>query len=174
MEKRISKDSKRIAVLGPESSGKTTLCTYLEEFHDALVIKEFAREYLGNNSSSYSLNDLLTIAEQQFDSNERAQSDLVVCDTEMITMLIWASEKFGSIPGELEDLAAAQQFDHFLLCRPDISWEYDPLRENPMDRDRLFDLYLKALKNVQTPFSIVQGSKAERIRSIDSLLSSLH
>lgn len=171
MEKRISQIPTRIAVLGPESSGKTTLCDFLADEHSATVVPEYAREYLKNRGIEYTSEDVLNIAQKQFERNQNTKGDMVVCDTEMITCRIWFSEKFSGVPLLVDQLIEDQDFDVYLLCKPDIPWEVDPLRENPVDRARLFSLYLDLLEKVGAPYHIIEGSHSERKQMVESILS---
>lgn len=129
-----------IVVTGPESSGKTTLAKRLNNEYGIPLVSEFARQYLNQNGPIYNFTDLEKIALcQNIQENEKHKLyPLIICDTDLITVEIWAREKFGKgLSLELPNRSKK----HYLLCTPDIEWEADPLRENPKDRDRLFDLY---------------------------------
>ena len=52
-----------------------------------------------------------------------------------------------------------------LLCRPDIPWEPDPLRENPHDRDRLFAVWEREMQALGLPYTIIEGTEEERMRA---------
>ena len=56
---------KKIVVIGPESTGKSTLCEQLANHYQTQWCQEFAREYLLKNGTDYSYDDLLTIAKGQ-------------------------------------------------------------------------------------------------------------
>ena len=81
----------------------------------------------------------------------------------MLTVRIWSEEKFGRARPLLEQLARDVAYDHWLLCRPDIPWEPDPLRENPHDRDRLFAVYEDALRRLERPYTIIEGEREQRL-----------
>jgi hypothetical protein len=49
------------------------------------------------------------------------------------------------------------------LCDIDLPWQYDPLREHPDQRQYLFDLYYKELKNRNFPFDVVRGTGRDRL-----------
>ncbi len=97
-----------------------------------------------------------------------------VADTEQTVLKIWAEEKFGECPAEIETAWERQSYDHIFLCKPDLPWEPDPLRENPEDRDRLFDIYLKSLQSSGQSFSIIEGQGDVRIQKALEKLKSLH
>jgi nicotinamide riboside kinase len=81
----------------------------------------------------------------------------------MAVMLIWSQEKFKEVSPIIKSYWEAQDFDHLFLCAPDIPWEADKLRENPLDRERLFQLYEELLTKNNCSFSILRGSLNQRI-----------
>lgn len=174
---RSPEDILRIAVVGPESSGKSTLCCLLAERLEAPCVDEFARAYLERLGRPYVESDLLRIARGQCAREDAAAPRarrLIVCDTDMITIRIWSREKFGHCDPQLERLARERHYDLWLLCMPDIPWEADPLRENPHDRDRLFDAYLAALRELAKPFVVVGGGAEERLHRSLRAIEAVH
>lgn len=154
----------RIAVTGPESSGKTTLAKTLAEELNAVWIPEFSRDYLLERNGSYDKADLVVIAKGQVNSwNESKDADLIICDTEMLVMKVWSDFKYGSTDPWILQALENQDFHHYFLCRPDIPWEEDPLREHPEQRDELFEIYLKELNDRELPFTIVEGNLEQRL-----------
>ena len=145
----------KIIATGPESSGKTTLCKALSKHFNLPFSKEFAREYLDVLNRDYNQNDLLKIAKGQL--NSEANTELL--DTDLITIKIWSKYKYGScdkwILEQIEKQKSENRF--YLLCKPDIPWEADPLRENPTNRNELFKIYKKELKSLEHKYFIVQG-----------------
>lgn len=167
----------KIAIVGPESSGKTTLCEALAKHYRESWVGEHARYHLTHLGRSYEEQDLVEIARAQCgleDDGIRCVTRVQFCDTDMITIRIWSEEVFGRCAPELIALSEQRHYDHWLLCRPDIPWEPDPLRENPHDRDRLFLVYEAMLKKLGKPFTIVDGEREHRmviaVRAVDALL----
>ena len=158
----------KFAFTGPESSGKSTASLWCSDRLSAQHIEEFARAYLAN-SLTYSNEDLDYIALEQFKRNMQ-DAPLVVCDTEMLVMKIWSEEKYKKCSDQIRVLWESQEFDHYFLCKPDIPWEEDPLRENPKDRDRLFSIYENQLKELNLPYSILLGSRHQRQKRMDEVL----
>jgi len=152
----------KIAFTGPESSGKTTMAELIAEAYSTTFIPEYAREFL-KDKTTYTLADLDEIAEQQVELCKASKNTLVISDTEMAVMLIWSQEKFKEVSPIIQHLWESQDFDHLFLCAPDIPWEADKLRENPLDRERLFVLYEVVLENSKKPFTILKGTIDQRI-----------
>jgi len=168
----------KIAIIGPESSGKTTLAKIIEKNYNALYVKEFARTYLYKlkNPSEYSLQDLDNIAVEQFNAYKQAEDtnpQLLVCDTEILTIKIWSEDKFKRSTRLIEDLFYKQSFDLYLLCKPDIPWEADPLREDEHRRNIIYTLYKNYCDEKNLHFTIIQGDIASRAKIIDEILKLL-
>jgi NadR type nicotinamide-nucleotide adenylyltransferase len=157
---------KRFAITGPESSGKTTLAQKLAEHLKVAWVPEFARDYLLARNGQYEENDLVEIALGQVSAwNKIVEQDIVICDTEMLVMKVWSEVKYNKVDPIIIQALLEQQFDHYFLCRPDIPWEEDPLRENPEQREELFEIYLKELKTRKLPFTIIEGNMQQRLRN---------
>ena len=155
----------KITVVGPECSGKTTLAEALMLEHRDWYVSEVAREYLNELDRPYEEADLLEIAKEQAQNEDMITGEfkgLMACDTDMITIRIWSEEKYGRCDPWILEQSETRQYDLWLLCKPDIPWKADPLRENPHDRDRLFAVYEGMLKWLEKPYVIMQGSREER------------
>ena len=157
---------KRISITGPESTGKSVLAGQLAAYFHEPYVPEYARSYLQNKGASYTLADVENIARGQLESEEqkaREANRLLFCDTDPLVIKIWCSVRFGKVPPRIEEQFINHRYDLYLLCYPDIPWEADPLRENPHDRDQLFRLYEKELKQAGFNYRIVSGLGAQRL-----------
>ena len=164
----------RIAITGPESSGKTTLCLSLAEHFNVASIPEFARVYLERTEGDYEQSDLDQIAEGQLESIVSSSNKVDICDTDFSVLEIWSQYKYGNVSVPIQKLVEQDLFDLHILCTPDIPWEEDPLRENADNRDQLFELYKASLKKYNKNFIIVSGEHESRLEKslqvIDLLL----
>jgi nicotinamide riboside kinase len=159
----------KIALTGPECSGKTTLAIELGRRLDVNFIPEFARHYLNTLNRPYNKADLDVIAKKQQQGISligRTASKYMVVDTEMLVLKIWSQEKYREVSPYIQMLYAEQDFDLLVLCKPDIPYEDDLQRENPHDRDRLFDIYLAELQKSGKKFITVEGSFKDRVDKI--------
>ncbi len=161
----------KIIVTGPESSGKSTLCKELSKHFKIPFTKEFAREYLDVLNRDYNQDDLLKIAKGQLASEHNFQ----LLDTDLITIKIWSEYKYGNCEKWILDTIEKQKTEKrfYLLCKPDIHWEADPLRENPNNRNGLFELYKKELEDLEYNYLIVKGENRVEtsILKISNLIS---
>ena len=160
----------RIAFTGPESSGKTTMSKWLSEHFSFDFVEEYAREYLFQKTD-YNREDLNKIAIEQFRRNQ-APGNLAI-DTEMLVMKVWCEEKYNSCSKPILELLERQKIDYYFLCMPDIPWEDDPLRENPLDRERLFRTYINYVNELGFNYSILEGDLHNRKDIIKSTLQKI-
>lgn len=157
---------KKIILTGPESSGKTTLARQLAHHFECGWVSEYARTYLNDLDRSYSQADLYQIALGQYQLEQEFASlnpPFLICDTSFLVLKIWSLYKYGDChPFILQQVEQSTQ-DLYFLCAPDIPWEADPLRENPNNRQELYDIYLKELQRLDLDFMELKGSKERRL-----------
>ncbi len=159
----------KIAFTGPESSGKTTLAKKVASLYNGIFVEEFARTFL-KGKPTYVQEDLDAIAEGQVKSWD-VGTEFLVADTEMTVICIWSLYKYGTISPKIKQLFDQQQFDLLFLCKPDIQWEFDPMRENPENRDELFDLYHSFLIENKQNIVVVEGNEQQRHLIVKEALS---
>lgn len=175
----------KIVIIGPESTGKSWITQKLAQHFGGRAVPEYAREYLETHGTEYSPEDLLTIARGQIAGEEAGyqqlkQTDhanpLLFIDTDMYVMKVWSEFVFGSCHPWILDQAATRTYDAYLLCKPDIPWVRDHLREYPdlETREKLYHFYRDILINQSTPWFEVQGAYPERtasaIQAVEKLL----
>ena len=153
----------RFVLTGPECSGKTTLAKSLAEYFQGKYLGEPARTIL-NGLEVYTPKDLLAVfrAYTKRDDVDFSNKPLFL-DTDLQNLFLWWQEKYGPVPRKLCQAYKAQNERSFLLCKPDLPWVYDPLRENPNDRERLYELYYRDLVDRKLPFTVIEGDGVERL-----------
>jgi NadR type nicotinamide-nucleotide adenylyltransferase len=172
---------KKIVVIGPESTGKSTLCLQLAEHYQTLWCPEYAREYLEKNGTDYNYADLLTIAKGQVELEEKVQSavdsnPLFFIDTDMYVMKVWCEFAFGKCHSWILNQAARRKYDLYLLCNVDLPWIKDELREYPNleIREKLYHFYKDIMTNQTVPWVDISGNYQDRldkaIKSVDMML----
>jgi NadR type nicotinamide-nucleotide adenylyltransferase len=164
---------KKVVVIGPESTGKSSLCAELAEHFSAQWCPEYAREHLTVYGKAYTYNDLLTIAQKQLAledrfTNEALNNDqeLLFIDTDMYVMKVWCEYVFQKCHHYILEQITQRQYDLYLLCDTDLPWVQDELREYPADgpRKELFQIYKDLLINQSIPFVIINGNYQERLQ----------
>lgn len=162
----------RIGIIGPESTGKSTLCRRLSEQYGYLWIPEYARTYVGNLSRAYTYDDVLLIARRQIDElrtpqkygEGNKQADMVLYDTELIITKVWMQHLYGKVAPEIEQAMTDYPMDGYLLLAADLPAEDDPLRENLDRRDYFFAWYEREIQATGIPYTIVRGTGETRTK----------
>lgn len=157
----------KIVITGPESTGKSTLTKQLASQLEATFVNEFARGYLQNLNRDYNQSDLIEIAKGQIKLEEEAyflNPKNVICDTSLEVIKIWSQFKYQSCDPFIEHSMRQRRPNLYLLMSTDLPWESDPLRENPDDREKLFDLYKNELVISEVPFYKIYGNGEERFK----------
>ncbi len=183
---------KKIVVIGPESTGKSTLCELLAQHYEMLWCPEFAREYLITNGKEYDHEELLAIAKGQIALEEEYLSvvknewsktaeniyinknsqrvidhqPLLFIDTDMYVMKVWDEYVFGKCHQFILDEIVSRKYDLYLLCDVDLPWVKDDLREYPAEEPRreLYHIYKDLLINQQTTWVEISGGYEERLQ----------
>ncbi len=158
----------KIAVTGPESTGKSWLCRQLSAYYNADYVAEYAREYIGNLNREYSPEDILYIAREQFEMENRASEHIsggfLFCDTEALVTKIWSMHKFDQCHPWILNRLEESDYTLYLLCDVDIPWQPDPQREHPRLRSFFFNWYRKELEAYGLPFHVVKGKDQSRLQ----------
>jgi NadR type nicotinamide-nucleotide adenylyltransferase len=160
---------KKMVVIGPESTGKSTLCEQLADHYKTEWVPEFARNYLLEIRRPYTYEDLLYIAEEQVEQEDRicasTKSPLVFIDTDMYVMKVWCEYVFKKCHRFILDQIARRKYDGYLLCNTDLPWVADELREYPdlESRERLFHMYKDLMVNQSTPWAEITGDYEQRL-----------
>ena len=172
----------KVVVIGPESTGKSTLCKDLALHYHTLWCPEFARDYLARHGKKYAYADLLEIARGQVAlENEyilkwqhematgkgKAEMPPLFIDTNMYVMKVWCEYVFGNCHQWIIDQIVERDYDLYLLCDVDLPWVRDDLREYPdlKSRKELFEMYKDAMANQPVPWKIISGTNEERLRA---------
>jgi NadR type nicotinamide-nucleotide adenylyltransferase len=161
---------KKIVVIGPESTGKSTLCEQMADHYKTQWVPEFARNYLLEIRRPYTYEDLLYIAEAQVELEDRicasTENPLLFIDTDMYVMKVWCEYVFKKCHRFILDQIAKRKYDGYLLCNTDLPWVEDELREYPdlESRERLFYMYKDLMVNQSTPWIEISGDYDKRLQ----------
>lgn len=185
---------KKIVVIGPESTGKSSLCEGLAAFYQTGWVREYAREYLLEHGMNYSFEELTTIAKGQLALEdegvkmvlqkagapgmagvgaarggvaETGVDPILFIDTDMYVMKVWSEFVFGRCDSWILDQIGKRQYDAYLLCKTDLPWVKDELREYPdlVSREKLFHIYRDILINQSTPWAEIGGQEQQRLEA---------
>lgn len=159
---------KRIMITGPESTGKSWLAQQLAKHYQTLWVPERARVYLEELNRPYQESDLLQIALEQLELEDKLAGNanqLLFCDTGMLVLKIWSEHSFGRCHPFILEQLQKRAYSLSLLPNIDMPWEPDPQREHPHLREYFFKLYQQQLLEYGRPFSIISGLRKERLQN---------
>lgn len=166
----------KIVISGPESSGKTTLFNDLCNSYSLIGVSEYARDYIGNLKRSYSYDDILLIADKQYKNEQillKSKEPFVLTDTDLLTLEIWCEFKYNKCHPFIKDKLRANLPNVYLLCHPEVPWEYDSQRENPNDRMALFEIYKNKIKSLGVDYQVLKGDRLTRLRHTKRIINSI-
>ncbi len=169
---------KKIVIIGPESTGKSTLCEQLAAHYKTTWVKEYAREYLLKNGTDYSFENLLDVAKGQIENEESGIRSLetaqkseianlkmpIFIDTDMYVMKVWCEFVFEKCHHWILNRIVERKYDLYLLCNVDLPWVKDELREYPdlINRQKLHHHYKDIMVNQAVPWVDISGGYDER------------
>lgn len=174
---------KKIVVIGPESTGKSTLCERLALHYHTSWCPEYARQYLLAHGTAYTYQTLLEIAKGQIALEENYihevnsahihnssgsvhHEPLLFIDTDMYVMQVWCNFVFGKTHSWILNRIIERKYDLYLLCNVDLPWVKDELREYPdlARREKLYHMYREIMMNQTVPWVDISGNYDERFQ----------
>jgi NadR type nicotinamide-nucleotide adenylyltransferase len=184
---------KKIVVIGPESTGKSTLCEKLAAHYNTIWVEEYAREYLLKNGTDYTFDNLLDVAKGQVAKEELAvdcwslsqtathhqpptiNHQPIFIDTDMYVMRVWCEFVFGKCHHWILNRIVERKYDLYLLCNIDLPWVKDELREYPdlVTREKLYHHYKDSMVNQNVPWVDISGNYEERLQKAITAIDNL-
>lgn len=190
---------KKFVIIGPESTGKSTLCSQLAEHYKTLWVPEYAREYLLKKGTDYTYDDLLIISKGQIELEETVSNELLFInlkpakyrtsdivhhkskkaflfiDTDMYVMKVWCEYVFNKCHNWILNRIAERGYDGYLLCNTDLDWVADALREYPDKtiREKLYYYYKDLMINQSVPWVNINGNYRERFEKAVNFIDNI-
>ena len=159
---------RRIALVGPESCGKSHLAELLAAHFNTVFVEEYGRTYCEKFGMNLTELDFAHIAGGQLyreDEMAKQANRILFCDTELIVTQVWSEIFFKGVCQPWIIWANhLRHYDLFLLLAPDIPWKNDGLREYEHQREWMFDRLKQELENRNLKFEIIRGGYEERTR----------
>ncbi|MCJ0741888.1 AAA family ATPase [Pedobacter montanisoli] len=176
----MNRKIKKIAVVGPESTGKSTMAKQLSKYYNVPWVPEYARYYCANLTEACTLQDEVNMFYGQValeDSVvENMEGDFLICDTTFVTVKIWSDAFFGQTPEVVLEALKQREYDFYVLLDIDLPWEDDPLRDFPNQREHFMQVWHDELKALNANYKLVSGVGEQRldnaIKVIDEFLLS--
>jgi HTH-type transcriptional regulator, transcriptional repressor of NAD biosynthesis genes len=169
---------KRVSILGPESTGKTTLARTLADVFDTVWVPEWARGVLERRGGSLAGLDWTELVHGQIAAEEalaRNANRVIICDTDPLLTTVWAQALLGSCPPEVSAAVGERSYDLTLLTEPDVPWVADPVRYLPGEGEAFLARCQETLARAGRPALSLRGSWEERtalaVKSVTALLA---
>jgi len=166
---------KKVVVIGPESTGKTTLSQSLSSHYQVPWVPEYAREFIDRLGRPYELEDLTRIARGQLEREDRGlreAGELLICDTDLYVLKVWSEHAFNTCDPWILGQIAERKYDLYLLTYIDVPWTDDPQREHPEPAMRayFYQVYRDIVIQSGTPWKEIRGNQPIRLsQSIESI-----
>lgn len=174
----MNKVIKKIAIVGPESTGKSTMSQQLAKYYGVPWVPEYARYYCEALTAPCTLQDEINMFHGQLALEESvlatAETDFIICDTTFITVKIWSDAMLGETPQIVLDGLKTRSYDLYLLLDIDLPWEEDPLRDFPNQREHFMDVWHKELKALNAKYRVIGGITdrfQNAVQAIDKFLA---
>jgi len=168
---------RRIAVLGAESSGKSTLCGALARRYATLWVPEYLREFVDTHGRVPFEEDQAGIARTQRAREDAAAAEanaFLFCDTTPLMTALYSQVYWGRVDADLAQLAATHEYALTLVTAPDTPWVADGLmRESEEMRQRVFALLVGELDARGIRFVLLEGDLSHRLRQVEAALKVL-
>lgn len=172
--------TKRVCVLGAESTGTTTLAKGLAAHLQTAWVEEYGREYsevkLARNDPDWRTDEFTMIAGEQTrreDAAARQANRVLICDTNALATILWHRRYMGSHSQAVEEIARRGRCDLYLLTGDDIPFVQDGLRDGEHIRHQMHGWFEEALAAQAAPWHVLRGSHEKRMQEGVRLIRSL-
>lgn len=159
----------KIAVVGPESTGKSEMTKRLAREFNTLFVPEYSRYYCEGLNREYTLQDEMNIFYGQLALEDSLMSvleqSIIICDTCFLTVKVWSDHLFGFTPERVLEERNVRKYDFYLLMDIDLPWVDDPLRDFPDKREYFLDIWKRELNDVAARYSLISGLGEARFRA---------
>ncbi|HBI69892.1 MAG TPA: nicotinamide-nucleotide adenylyltransferase [Massilia sp.] len=168
---------KRIAILGAESSGKSTLCEALARRHATVWVPEYLREFVDTMGRVPFEENQFGIARTQRAREDAAAlqaRDYLFCDTTPLMTALYSRVYWGRVDAQLTELARSHDYALTLVTATDTPWTPDGLqRESEEVRELVHRMVLAELQERGIPYLLVSGDLPQRLRQVENALAAL-
>jgi NadR type nicotinamide-nucleotide adenylyltransferase len=165
--------AKRVAIVGAESTGKTSLARDLAAHYATAWVPEFGRMYseaklCAPDANTWKTAEFVFIASEQNrieDALARTCNRVLFCDTNAFSTNLWHERYLGSLSPEVDALSSDRKYDLHLLANAEIPFVPDGLRDGFEIRAAMHKRFVEELQRHGKPFVALAGAHAQRLRA---------
>lgn len=169
----MNKVLKKIAIVGPESTGKSTISQQLAKYYQVPWVPEYARYYCAALTEECTLQDEINMFHGQVALEESVmamtETEFLICDTTFLTVKIWSDEILGQTPAVVLDALKTRTYDFYVLLDIDLPWQDDPLRDFPHMREHFMSIWHKELKALDANYVVIGGIEDRLQNAINAI-----
>jgi len=164
---------KRVCIVGAESSGTTTMAQALAEHYETVWVPEYGREYSQikmngdwQQATTWHTHEFIDIAREQCrreDAAARIANRVLICDTNAWATRLWHERYMGFGSPEVDEVAAGQRYDLYLLTDVNIPFIQDGIRDGEHIRHDMHRRFEAELARQATPYALLAGTHEERL-----------
>jgi NadR type nicotinamide-nucleotide adenylyltransferase len=167
----------RVAILGAESSGKSTLAAALAIRYDTIWVPEYLREFVESEGRVPFEHDQFGIARVQLaheGAAARFARRFLFCDTTPFMTAIYSQVYWGRVDPQLAALDAAHDYALTLVTAPDGPWVADGLqRDSAAVRLQVHQAVIDKLERRAIAYTLVSGTLEQRMAQAGQALDRL-
>jgi NadR type nicotinamide-nucleotide adenylyltransferase len=170
----------KFVFVGPESTGKTTLCKHLAEHYSTNWVKEMCRVLAEEKTTeinpdinaeeinfNFTINDFVEMANRQNEEEyklSQTANKVLFCDNDAFALTIWTERYLGKYYDEIYDIYKNADYLNndekiYILTKPNVPFVQDGLRDGEHIRDWMYERFLEELENRNMTYYVVGSSK---------------
>lgn len=169
----MNKQLIKIAIVGPESTGKSTISKSLAQHYQTVWVPEYARFYCASLQNTCTLQDELNMFFGQLaleDAMETiAKNNLLICDTTFLTVKVWCDYQLGNTPQIVLEKLKTHHYDFYLIMDIDLPWQPDPLRDFKDMGEHFMQVWHTELQALNAKYKVVSGKEDRLQNAIDAI-----
>ena len=179
----------KIVFVGPESTGKTTLCKKLAARYSTNWVCEVCRIFAEEKKQdtndiqfNFNLQDFIEMANQQNKEEyklEKTANKLLFCDNDSFALSIWCERYLGAYYEEIYNIYKnATYLDNdnkiYILTKPNVPFVQDGFRDGEHIRDWMYDRFVEELQHKGMTYYILESPDYdERLLSVINIINKI-
>lgn len=170
--------SKRIVIVGPESTGKTTLCQRLAKYYDTVWVEEVGRivseekikertdDKIQYEWKSEEFDEIASRQNQLENQKARQCNKILICDTNSLATYVWHRRYMGFDRKEILDIyGEIKKPDLYLITSPNgVPFVQDGFRDGEHVRESMFSDFVELIQKQGIKYEILDGDYDERFQ----------